>query len=70
MDRSTLKRWVLADSRTLQEDERVKLNLVLSKTTTLDKVYKMREELTGGMATLDHVQGRIGQAVRGLVPPR
>jgi stearoyl-CoA desaturase (delta-9 desaturase) len=46
VDRSTLKRWVLADSRTLQEDERIKLNLVLSKTTTLDKVYKMREELT------------------------
>src|SRR3954447_68802 len=45
VDRSTLKRWVLADSRTLQEDERAKLNLVLSKTTTLDKVYKMREEL-------------------------
>jgi stearoyl-CoA desaturase (delta-9 desaturase) len=46
VDRSTLKRWVLADSKTLQEEERVKLNLVLSKTTTLDKVYKMREELT------------------------
>jgi len=45
VDRSTLKRWVLADSKTLQEDERVKLNLVLSKTSTLDKVYKMREEL-------------------------
>lgn len=45
VDRSTLKRWVLADSKTLQEDERAKLNLVLSKTSTLDKVYKMREEL-------------------------
>jgi stearoyl-CoA desaturase (delta-9 desaturase) len=45
VDRSTVRRWVLADSKTLQEDERVKLNLVLSKTTTLDKVYKMREEL-------------------------
>ena len=45
VDRSTLKRWVLADSKTLKEDERTKLNLVLSKTTTLDKVYTMREEL-------------------------
>ena len=36
---------MLADSKTLQEDERAKLNLVLSKTRTLDKVYKMREEL-------------------------
>ncbi|MBI0421004.1 MAG: fatty acid desaturase [Nitrosospira sp.] len=45
VDRSTLNRWVLADSKTLKEDERAKLNLVLSKTTTLDKVYTMREEL-------------------------
>ena len=57
IDRSTLKRWVLADSKTLQEDERAKLNLVLSKTRTLDKVYKMREELISGMAALHHVQG-------------
>ena len=45
VDRSTLKRWVLADSKTLQEHERAKLNEVLSKTQTLDKVYTMREEL-------------------------
>jgi len=35
VDNSTLKRWILADSRTLQE----------SNAKTLDKVYKMREEL-------------------------
>lgn len=45
VDRSTLKRWVLADSKTLQAHERAKLNEVLSKTQTLDKVYTMREEL-------------------------
>ncbi len=45
VDRSTLKRWILADSKTLQEHERTKLNLVLSKTRALDKVYTMREEL-------------------------
>ena len=45
VDRLTLNRWVLADSKTLKEDERAKLSLVLSKTTTLDKVYTMREEL-------------------------
>ena len=45
VDNTTLKRWVLADSKTLQEHERTKLNLVLSKIKTLDKVYTMREEL-------------------------
>ena len=45
VDNITLKRWVLADSKTLQEHERTKLNLVLSKIKTLDKVYTMREEL-------------------------
>lgn len=45
VDSSTIKRWVLADSKTLQEHERTKLNLVLSKTRALDKVYTMREEL-------------------------
>ncbi len=45
VDNGTLKRWVLADSKTLQEHERTKLNLVLSKIKTLDKVYTMREEL-------------------------
>ena len=45
VDSSTLKRWILADSRTLQEHEREKLSQVLSNAKTLDKVYKMREEL-------------------------
>ncbi len=45
IDGNTLKRWILADAKTLQEDERIKLNLVLSKTKNLDKVYTMREEL-------------------------
>ncbi len=46
IDGLTLKRWVLADARTLQDEERNKLNLVLSKTKQLDKVYTMREELS------------------------
>lgn len=46
IDGTTLKRWILADAKTLQEDERTKLSLVLSKTKNLDKVYTMREELT------------------------
>ena len=46
IDRSTLKRWILADSNTLQDHEREKLNKVLSKAKTLDKVYTMREELS------------------------
>ncbi len=45
IDGNTLKRWILADAKTLQEDERIKLNLVLSKTKSLDTVYTMREEL-------------------------
>ncbi|MBP7113051.1 MAG: fatty acid desaturase [Nitrosomonas sp.] len=45
VDSSTLKRWILADSRTLQEHEREKLSQVLSNAKTLDKVYTMREEL-------------------------
>jgi stearoyl-CoA desaturase (delta-9 desaturase) len=45
IDGNTLKRWILADAKTLQEDERIKLNLVLSKTKNLDTVYTMREEL-------------------------
>ncbi|SFI59571.1 fatty acid desaturase [Nitrosomonas sp. Nm34] len=45
IDGNTLKRWILADAKTLQEEERIKLNLVLSKTKNLDKVYTMREEL-------------------------
>ncbi len=45
VDHPTLKRWVLADSKTLQEHERTKLSEVLSKTHSLDKVYTMREEL-------------------------
>ena len=45
VDNSTLKRWVLADSKTLLDHEREKLNQVLSNAKTLDKVYTMREEL-------------------------
>lgn len=45
LDQSTFKRWLLADSRTLQEDERAKLSEVLSQSESLDKVYTMREEL-------------------------
>lgn len=45
IDGTTLKRWVLADAKTLQEEERAKLSLVLSKTRNLDKAYTMREEL-------------------------
>lgn len=45
LDGITLKRWVLADSRTLKEHERKQLGLVLSEAKTLDKVYTMREEL-------------------------
>ena len=57
VDRSTLKRWVLADSRTLQEDERAKLNLVLSKTTNAGQGLQDARGTDGGMAALDHVQG-------------
>lgn len=45
VDNTTLKRWILADSKTLQDHEREKLNQVLSNAKTLDKVYTMREEL-------------------------
>ncbi len=45
VDNLTLKRWVLADSKTLQEHERETLSQVLSNTKTLDTVYTMREEL-------------------------
>ncbi|MBL8500388.1 MAG: fatty acid desaturase [Nitrosomonas sp.] len=46
VDNNTLKHWILADSKTLQEHEREKLSQVLSNAKTLDKVYTMREELT------------------------
>lgn len=45
VDHPTLKRWVLADSKTLADHEREKLDQFLSTTTALDKVYKMRDEL-------------------------
>jgi len=45
VDNLTLKRWVMADSKTLQEHERETLSQVLSNAKTLDKVYTMREEL-------------------------
>jgi len=46
IDKSTLKRWLLADAKTLRADERETLNQVLSKTKKLDTLYSMREELT------------------------
>ena len=45
VDKPTLRRWILADSKTLQEHEREKLSQVLSNAKTLDKVYTMRNEL-------------------------
>lgn len=45
IDKTTLKRWLLADAKTLQDHEREMLNQVLSKTRALDTVYYMREEL-------------------------
>ncbi len=45
VDKPTLRRWILADSKTLQEHEREKLSQVLSNAKTLDKVYTMRDEL-------------------------
>lgn len=47
IDKSTLKHWILADSKTLQQHEREKLSQVLSNSNakTLDKLYTMREEL-------------------------
>lgn len=49
VDKLTLKRWVMADSRTLQAHEKEKLNQVLGsvQTTSLGKIYAMREELVG-----------------------
>ena len=48
VDRSTLKDWVLADAKTLREDERTKLMQVLSHTQMqmLSKLYHMREDLS------------------------
>lgn len=46
IDGLTLKNWVLADAKTLKEEERAKLNLVLSHAHKLDKLYRMREELS------------------------
>ncbi|GKS70245.1 stearoyl-CoA desaturase (delta-9 desaturase) [Nitrosomonas sp. PY1] len=49
IDKPTLKRWVMADSRTLHAHEKEKLSQVLSSTQAreLDKMYIMREELIG-----------------------
>lgn len=46
VDGSTLKNWVLADAKTLKEEERTKLTQVLSHAQMLDKLYHMREELS------------------------
>ena len=45
IDNSTLKRWLLADAKTLQDHERETLSQVLSETKKLDTLYSMREEL-------------------------
>jgi stearoyl-CoA desaturase (delta-9 desaturase) len=45
IDNSTFKRWLLADSKTLEDHEREKLTQVLRNTKTLDTIYNMREEL-------------------------
>ncbi|MFO7579936.1 DesA family fatty acid desaturase [Nitrosomonas halophila] len=46
VDGPTLKNWVLADAKTLKEEERDKLTQVLSHAQMLDKLYHMREELS------------------------
>lgn len=46
VDGLTLKNWVLADAKTLKEEERTKLDVVLSHAQKLDKLYRMREELS------------------------
>lgn len=46
IDGSTLKNWVLADAKTLKEEERTKLGQVLSQTQKLNTLYRMREELS------------------------
>jgi len=46
VDGLTLRNWVLADAKTLKEEERAKLDQVLSHAQVLDKLYRMREELS------------------------
>ncbi|MCC6916721.1 fatty acid desaturase [Nitrosomonas sp.] len=46
VDGLTLRNWVLADAKTLKEEERDKLGRVLSHAQKLDKLYRMREELS------------------------
>jgi len=46
VDGLTLRNWVLADAKTLKEEERAKLDQVLSHAQVLDKLYHMREELS------------------------
>jgi len=46
VDGLTLRNWVLADAKTLKEEERTKLETVLSHAQKLDKLYRMREELS------------------------
>lgn len=46
VDGLTLRNWVLADAKTLKEEERDKLERVLSHAQKLDKLYCMREELS------------------------
>jgi stearoyl-CoA desaturase (delta-9 desaturase) len=46
IDGLTLRSWILADAKTLREEERTKLIQVLSHAHMLDKLYHMREELS------------------------
>ena len=46
VDGSTLRNWILADAKTLKEEERSKLDQALSHTQKLDTLYRMREELS------------------------
>ena len=45
VDRATLKRWLHIDARALPTVERARMNEVLSKSSVLNTVYTMRQEL-------------------------
>lgn len=46
VDGATLRNWILADAKTLKEEERAKLDQALSRTQKLNTLYRMREELS------------------------
>ncbi|HJQ63147.1 MAG TPA: fatty acid desaturase [Burkholderiales bacterium] len=45
VDRATLKRWLHIDARALPTTERAQMNEVLSKSSVLNTIYTMRQEL-------------------------